>query len=352
MAEQINVDNHKLMFHPERVFEWKKKGDCYPVYVEIGPTNACNHKCVFCALDFLKNEADFIDTEIMLSALKDMADNGVKSIMFAGEGEPLLHKDIGLFTKMAKQYGMDISITTNGVLFSEEKLEQCLPNLSWIRFSVDSGSPENYGLVHGTNNEDFNKLITNLRKAVEFKEKNNLKTTIGVQFLVIPQNINQATKLAETLKEIGVDNLQIKPYSHHPKSNNNLVVNQEEYTQLGEQLKKFNSDKFKILFRESTAKRIIQGITYPRCYGLPFFTLIDAKGNVIPCNLFYNNPKLTYGNLYENSFSEIWQSDKRKQILNEIYQEGSANCRKGCRLDTINRYLDRIANPQLHDNFI
>ena len=27
--------------------------------------------------------------------------------MFAGEGEPLLHKDIGLFTKKAKEFGID-----------------------------------------------------------------------------------------------------------------------------------------------------------------------------------------------------------------------------------------------------
>ena len=94
----MNVDNHKLMYHPERVAEWKEKGDCYPVYVEIGPTNACNHNCVFCALDWVGSDKTFIDKDVMSSTLEDMAKNGVKSIMFAGEGEPLLHKNIGLFT--------------------------------------------------------------------------------------------------------------------------------------------------------------------------------------------------------------------------------------------------------------
>ena len=123
MRPKIEVDNHKLMYHPERVAEWKEKGDCYPIYVEIGPTNRCNHGCIFCALDFLENGTDMIDTNIMISTLENMANHGVKSIMFAGEGEPLLHKDIGLFTQKAKGYGLDIAITTNGVAFTQKKRE-------------------------------------------------------------------------------------------------------------------------------------------------------------------------------------------------------------------------------------
>ncbi|MDO8528374.1 MAG: radical SAM protein, partial [Nanoarchaeota archaeon] len=83
----IDISNHKLMYHPKRVYEWNEKGDCYPIYVEIGLTNLCNHKCIFCALDFLKHEGNFIDREVMLKALKEMGEKGVKSIMFAGEGE-------------------------------------------------------------------------------------------------------------------------------------------------------------------------------------------------------------------------------------------------------------------------
>ena len=44
-----DVDNHKLMYHPERVSEWEEKGDCAPIYAEIGPTNTCNHRCGFCS---------------------------------------------------------------------------------------------------------------------------------------------------------------------------------------------------------------------------------------------------------------------------------------------------------------
>ncbi len=352
MVEITDVDSHKLMFHPRRVSEYAEKGDCYPIYVEIGLTNACNHKCIFCALDYLENGGIFIDRDILISNLKIMGEKGVKSIMFAGEGEPLMHKDIGLFVKKAKESGIDVSITTNGILFNEAKIEECLPNLSWIRFSIDAATPENYSRIHGTKKEDFDKLMDNLKKAVLFRNKNNFKTTIGTQFLMISENIDEAIELAKSLKEIGVDNLQIKPYSHHPKSLNDFSVSPADSDNLKKEIMKFDSENFKVLFRKSTLERIQEGINYPECYGLPFFALIDSKGNIMPCNLYYGNPDFTYGNLYEKNFHEIWESGKRKEIIKKLKEKGVENCRKGCRLDVINRYLHRLKNPWEHDNFI
>ncbi len=352
MVEITNVDSHKLMYHPERVSEWRCNGDCFPIYVEIGLTNACNHKCIFCALDFLGNGGNFMNKEVLALNLKDMAEKGLKSIMFAGEGEPLLHKDIGFFVKHAKELGLDISITTNGILFDESKIEQILPNLTWIRFSIDSGTPDNYAKIHGTSSRDFEILMENLQKAVEFKRKNNLKTTIGTQFLMIPDNSRQAVLLAERLKNIGVDNMQIKPYSKHPGSINNLAIDPVEYNKIKDDLMKFDSKDFRVLFRKATTERIQEGITYPECYGLPFFALIDSNGNVIPCNLFYGNNEFNYGNINEKSFSEIWYSERKKEILKKLKEKGIEDCRRGCRLDVINRYLHRLKSPWEHDNFI
>lgn len=349
---KIEVDNHKLMYHPERVDEFRKTGDCFPIYIEIGLTNACNHKCIFCALDFLENGGSFIDKNILIQNLESMAKNGVKSVMFAGEGEPLLHKDINLFVKKSKEFGMDISITTNGVLFSVDRIKECLPNLSWLRFSIDAGTSKSYAKIHGTSDLDFNLIMKNLKDAVDFKEKNNLNVTIGTQLLLISENSEEAVILAEKLREIGVDNLQIKPYSHHPRSLNDLSVKYGESDKIKEELMKLNSDKFKVYFRSATIERIQDGICYPECYGLPFFALIDSRGNIIPCNLYYGNKEFTYGNLYKNSFSEIWKSERRRQILQKLREKGVKECRVGCRLDPINRYLHRIKNPYPHDNFI
>jgi radical SAM protein with 4Fe4S-binding SPASM domain len=346
------IDEHKLIFHPERVAQWSKHGDCFPIYIEIGLTNRCNHKCVFCALDWLEHSSIDIDSDIMLKALKDMAQHGVRSIMFAGEGEPLLHKEAPIFFKYAKDCGLKVALTTNGVPFGSQKMEVSLPHLSWIRFSVNAGTAKQYAKVHNTIPEDFDRVIANIKRTVEFKKQESLDVDIGVQVLIIPESIESIVKLAEITKDIGVDNLQIKPYSQHPLSKNRFIINYEDYLNLEPIVKAFESSTFHIFFRNNTIQRLINHPDYDHCYGLPFFALINAKGQIIPCNLFYDDPELIYGDLNNETFSEIWNGRKRKRVLEILATKDIRDCRQICRLDPINRYLNRLKHPGPRDDFI
>jgi MoaA/NifB/PqqE/SkfB family radical SAM enzyme len=349
---KIDVDNHKLMYHPKRVAEWLENGDCAPIYVEVGPTNRCNHKCMFCALDWLEHGGADINSEILIKNLEDMAKFGVKSIMFAGEGEPFLHKDIVSFVQTAKKNGIDVAITSNGIPFTKEKADKTLPYLSWIRFSVDAGTPETYAEIHGTKKEDFSRLVNNLKYAVEIKRKNNLSAVIGVQALLTNKSINEIKSLAELVKEIGVDNIQIKPYSHHPASKNDLRFDFAQAERIREEIESLNDENFQVAYRTQTIKRLQNNRCYEQCHGLPFFSLLDAHGNVIPCNLFYNNPEFYYGNINNQLFSEIWTGERRKEIIQKIKNKGIDECRAGCRLDAINRYLEELKNLGGHNKFI
>jgi GTP 3',8-cyclase len=177
--------------------------------------------------------------------------------------------------------------------------------------------------------------------------------TIGTQYLVIPHSINEKDirGIINRFKEIKPDYLAVKPYSDHPLSPKDLIVDKRDYERLEKIFEEESNNEFKILFRKETARRVIEGNNYPECYGLSFISLIDSKGNVLPCNLFYDRKEFTYGNLYEKNFSEIWIGEKRKNILEKLKTIGTNDCRKGCRCDAGNEYLHRIKNPQAHDNF-
>ena len=88
-----DVDGHKLMYYPEEVARWKTTGAATPLHVEIGPTNRCNHHCSFCSVDWVTHGKILIDTDVLVRAIHSMGDVGVKSIYFAGEGEPMLHPE-------------------------------------------------------------------------------------------------------------------------------------------------------------------------------------------------------------------------------------------------------------------
>ena len=325
------------MYHPERVTEWLNTGKSAPIYLEVGVTDSCNYRCTFCALDFLEKKGSFIDSDLMDRTLDEVGEYGVKAVMFAGEGEPLLHKDIGRFVQTARKT-MDVSITTNGYALTEEKIGQVIPYLNWIRVSMDAGNPDTYAEVHGTSPHSFERVLDNLQNTVDFRNSQSLETKIGVQFLMLPQNRGEVLILARRLEEIGVDNLQVKPYSHHPQSLNDFSL--EDHEPFRKELESFGGG-LEILFRDNAVQRVGKEKGYSECHGQSFISLIDCKGNVLPCNLFYGRG---IGNLHNNSFKEIWESKKKEVITSE--------CRENCRLDTINRYLHRLKNPESQDNFI
>lgn len=348
----IRLDSHKLLYHPERVAKWLSDDDCFPVYVEIGLTNRCNHRCVFCALDWLEGKSVDMDREVLLAALKDMAAHGVRSLMFAGEGESLLHRDAPLFMRTAHELGIKVALTTNGVPLSPEKAEACLPWLSWIRFSVNGGTPERYAEMHGTRPEDFERVIANITYAAELRKRLGLKVDIDVQSLLLPENSGEVPKLAKLVRAAGADDLQVKPYSQHPLSKNRREPDYRDNLALEAELRALETDTFRIHFRHNTINNLLSGADYDHCHGLPFFALINAKGDVLPCNLFYERPDFIYGNLNEQSFSEIWQGEQRRKIKEQLAARDISECRKICRLDQLNRYLHRLKHPHKGDDFI
>ena len=91
-----------------------------------------------------------------------MGKGGVKSAMYAGEGEPLLHRDMAKIVNHAKSVGIDNSFTTNGVHLRQEFLEECGKNISWIKVSFNAGTRETYAKVHRTKENDFDKVIEEL----------------------------------------------------------------------------------------------------------------------------------------------------------------------------------------------
>lgn len=351
---ELQIEGHKLMYHVNEVSEWLKGGTPAPIYVEIGPINSCNHKCSFCALDYLKSKGSMIKKDVLIATLKDMAEFGVKAIMFGGEGEPFMYAPLPEVIEKAKGFGLDISITTNGVLFTPEKAKSVLKDISWIKFSIDAGTKEQYAKVHGTKEEDFPKLMENIEFAAKFKKENGLTCRIGCQFLMLNDNIADVETLVKKMKEFGVDYVVLKPYSQHPESINKQMFDIRKHdpflTSLAE---KYSDDDYKVVYRKLSAQEVDAKISYDRCYGINFFALIDALGNVIPCNIFYEKEPYCYGNINEKSFREIWTGEQRKKVLQKMEAEGCENCRKACRMNFVNKYLDVVkTRDKEHINFI
>lgn len=353
MAEDFKLDSHKLIYHPCEVARWLQGKLVYPIEIEISPSGACNHRCTFCAVDYLGYQPAFLDSHMILENIRHMRGHGLKSVVCSGEGEPLLNKDMPKLAVGMKEAGVDVAMASNGVLFEKQVVEECLHAFTWIRFSVAALYEETYKKIHRGKEGDLCKALENIAYAVEWKKKKGLATTLGVQCLLIQENKNEVVDMARELKKIGVDYFTVKPYSQHTQSENHLEADYKELLDLERYICPYESENFKIYYRSNAMRKMKQEKAYDCCYGLPFMTHIDAKGNVWPCINFIGKPDFLYGNLYEQTFEEIWEGERKKKIMS-IFEEIDINhvCREACRLDEINRYLYQLRHPGGHVNFI
>lgn len=353
MAENIRMDSHKLIYHPETVARWLKGENIYPIEIEIGLTNACNHRCIFCAVDYTGYKPNRIDSDILIKNLEELAPKGVKSIIYAGEGEPLLHKDAPDIINKTKVFGIDVAMSTNGVLLTPEVSKECLKSLTWVRFSVAGITDETYDKMQQGKAGDLAKVLSNMEEAVRVKKEQNLNTTLGVQLLLLPDNKDEIVQMGKELRRIGVDYFTIKPFSQHPQSRHILQVDYKEMLELEKEVAGLQTDDYKIYFRARSMQKLDCKRDYGHCWALPFMVYMDAKGNLWPCIVFMGKEELKYGNIYENSFVEIWEGARHKEISEYFMNmDLEKNCRELCRLDEMNRYLEQLKNPGEHVNFI
>lgn len=354
--DEFRIDSHKLMFHVGRVNDWLNGALVYPIYMEISPVGSCNHRCTYCALDFMEYRPRRLDKDLLNKRLDEMSALGLRSVMYAGEGEPLLHRGIGEIINHTKKAGMDVAVTSNGVLFGGKLMEACLPSITWIKISINAGTKETYARVHGCGEEDFSTVLRNVSAAVKRREAEGLPTAIGMQMILLPENAHEALLLAKTAKEIGADYLVIKSYSQHPSSVTRLYegLKYGEYLHLKDELEGLSSDGFKVIFRVNAMNKLDQdGRGYDRCLALPFWSYIDSGGGVWGCSAYLGDERFLFGDINDNTFKEIWTGAKRKKAM-EFVANGldTRECRKNCRMDEVNRYLWELKHPGPHVNFI
>ncbi len=353
MVKNIKMDSHKLMYHPGTVARWLSGENIYPIEIEISPSGACNHRCIFCAVDYVGYQPVFLDKDIILRDIRQMSKRGLKSVICSGEGEPLLNKDLPDIANGIKACGVDVAMSSNGALFTKDKAEECLGAFTWIRFSVASMEEKSYEKIQRGKEGDLNKVKENLADAVRIKKSKGLNTTLGVQCLLLPDNIGQLSEMARQLREIGVDYLTIKPYSQHLHSENKFEIDYADMLDLEKELKQYASEKFAIYFRANAMTKMHHEKCYKQCYGLPFMTHIDAKGNVWPCVAHIGTEELCYGNINKQTFEEIWEGNNRQKVIQQLNTlDINKVCREACRLDEINKYLNELKHPGEHVNFI
>ena len=318
------LDSHKVSYHYDRVEAWENEEKIAPVSVDMALTRSCGAMCSFCyAMMQEPQERPAIKVKEALNLLDDFAEIGVRGVSLISDGESTLSKAYVPFIQHAAKVGIDVGNATNAWEWEPEKIEQVLPHLTWVRFTVAAGKPESYAKIMykgPEHTEVFDRAMSHIKYAVDLKKRKNLKCTLGIQMVLMPEFKDEIIAFSQLALDLGVDYGVIKHCSDDEFGT--LGVDYEKYESMYGLLKEaeeMSNDDTKIIVKWEKIKDKGKP-SYKRFYGPQFLLQISGSGLVAPSGMFFNArySKLHMGNFTEERFIDIFRSDRYSRIMNYL----------------------------------
>lgn len=346
----------KIFHHTQKLDDLKNNIVSEPIYIRIKPTNKCNHRCYYCSYNdpklYLRKKVDFKDEisfDLLTNTIDELADIKVKAITLSGGGEPLVYPNINQVMKQIMYNGMDLSIITNGQLLKDESAE-ILSKSKWVRISLDIHDRDMFSKIRGIPSRNFDELVNNINSFSGMKDK---KCELGMNCVIHEMNKDYIFDIAEFSKKIGFNHIKYAAritkdvMEYHKPFKENVI---KEIKRAQDSL---NSDNFRVIdkYSDHFDFSAVYTRTYSRCYIMQIVPVIAADGNIYMCHDKAYVANGLIGNLYKNSFKEIWFSDKTKKLFEEF--DAKVECLHHCMYDTRNILLNQYAHmSNEHINFI
>ena len=252
--------------------------------------------------------------------------------------------------------GLDIGIFTNGSRLTEKIRKAILDTCTFVRCSINASNSKEHETVHQVKNE-FEQIVNDVRILVEEKKKRGTQLpTIGTQFVFYEENYQSIEAAAKLWTEVGVDYFEVKPLIEGEGSSVGTKVfsaqDREGVKEWMRLAKKLETPFFHVYTKYEQYLNTLseESRKYRICYGHALDPSLWSDGNLYLCSNHEHEEDII-GNIYENSFMEIWKGDKRKERIQKIKVD---ECPRGCRCDALNEIIWDYLHPdiQIHPNFI
>jgi len=330
-------ENTKLNI--EEIKQKKIELKSYPIKIYIEPTQKCNLKCIMCDRHlFSSQEKEF--PEDLFDKIKPLMKKA-EEVNFFYFGEPLLSKNLKKFFNDTKKYSFLPKIFTNGTILNDEILNLLDERGVFVNISLESTTKEIYETIR--NGASFEQFETNLKKYAEkYKHRKNDRFHIRISCAISVDTLPEILNIIEFAKKYGINDIFLGAVNLGEKSNRHLTYDEKKtafYFKKGKEL----ADKYKIRFScpAKIGDTIIEENNNWNDFSLPIDkyisktaesaeafnpnpltndcgypwiqTIIRANGDVCSCC----QGRHVMGNLYNNSFDEIWNGKKYQTLRNQ-----------------------------------
>ncbi|MCL1858460.1 MAG: thioether cross-link-forming SCIFF peptide maturase [Oscillospiraceae bacterium] len=300
----------------------------------------CNMNCEYCFAgkgDFgIENEKKLMDEQTGMNAINFLMQKskGRKNLEvdFFG-GEPLLNfevvKNIVLNTrKLEKEYNKNVrfTLTTNGTLLNNEKIDFINENISNIVLSLDglketNDSMRKYNGGEGSYSEIvplYQKLVSErINKTGKYKDYYIRGTFTGKNLDFVKDIIH--------MRELGFKNISVEPvvseeYNDYAIHEEDLPVIFKEYENLAREIIRRDKNKTDIFnFFHFNIDLENGPCFYKRAKGCGSgseYLAVTPNGDIYPCHQFVGNEKFKLGNVNDNfNISDIKLNENLMKIF-------------------------------------
>jgi MoaA/NifB/PqqE/SkfB family radical SAM enzyme len=341
---RIILDGHKLGWHGDRVRAWLNGERIAPITIDCALTRRCTYRCTYCYGMLQANDEKRMTRDVVFRFLDDAAEIGVKAVSFVSDGESTCSPHVYDAILRGRANGLDMALGTNGYLLKDDRLEEILPALTYLRFNISAADPERYAEIHGCKVGHLEKVVETIRESVRIKRARGLEVTLGLQMVLLPEFGDQIIPLSRLGRELGVDYLVIKHCSDDEQGS--LGVDYGKYNEMVDILKEAEGYTDETYLVRAKWSKILSGgkRRYVQCYGPPFIMQFSGSGLVAPCGMLFNEKygKYHIGNIAETSFKELWQGERYWEVLDLIASErfdARTMCGSLCLQHKVNEYL-------------
>lgn len=336
----------------------------YPIRIQLPTGTRCNINCKFCTERSGASSKEYHYKDLSFSEFLSLVDNSewhealscTDVIDLYGWGEPLVNPDYEkIFDFIKHSYpGLGITISTNGILFSQKWSEKILPvNNSEVNFSVNAATKKTFYELTGSS--QFERIVDNISTLTSLREKQRTKNPfISLSYVATTKNIEELVLFVDLAADLKVDTVLVQDVMIFNTETKKLaLINEPDKAHKYFELARKQAEKRKVIIDMVSFEPCQQNYTpsihstadatdfciqeneniYSAAPGggvpSPFFKetdcfdpwerfMISANGEVFPCCRFQNIPGISLGNVNENSFLEIWNGPTFKRLRQTV----------------------------------
>jgi radical SAM protein with 4Fe4S-binding SPASM domain len=286
-----------------------------PLFLQVEPTILCNLECSFCINPFLPRTRTSLTPAKFDRILDEVP--GVSKISLVGIGESFMNKDLWALVRAAKRRGIEIGTTSNGTILTDRLLREIVGSpLDWLNFSIDGATKATYEKMRP--GATFENVLGNIRRIVTALDGRE-RPALAIWFLSNQDNVHELPDMVELVRELGIKSLNTQgvhywghPDWHARAANANAIGDLAD------------------VLRETRRRAVGAGIEFQwhnfpdrgaaRACKWPWKgAYVTADGFVTPCCENGSDPqRINFGNVFEQPFSEIWNSERYQQFRREL----------------------------------